>query len=178
MGKRHQILVVWGHFTWVKSLLSDFSLHWVQNWFNGKVKYSKYSLCLQHGSLNSHILLPLFWQMLWLFWPHHHLKGHPSHVTIVGPGNGRGSWSASWGQGDMAGTLGTGLMTGLNVTRPDRSLARNSRADRGNNFKVHSHQANPTHDINLRFFTFCKLASSFNVNDNGWNIKTIYSVMC
>lgn len=50
--------------------------------------------------------------------------------------------------------------------------------DRGNNFKVHSHQANPTHDINLRFFTFCKMASSLNVSDNGSNIKTIYSVMC
>ena len=82
------------------------------------------------------------------------------------------------GHSALAPHLGLVLMTGLNVTRPDRSLARNSRADRGNNFKVHSHQANPTHDINLRFFTFCKLASSFNVNDNGWNIKTIYSVMC
>ena len=130
MGKRHQILVVWGHFTQVKSLLSDFSLHWIQNWFNRKVKYSKWIEFSAFRSLNSPILFPLFWRMLLLFWPHYHPRGHPSHVTIVGPGNGPGSWSELCDQAIMRpGPLWHGQdtrhspapVTGLHVTR-DRVL--------------------------------------------------------
>ena len=72
-----------------------------------------------------------------------------SPSLLLGPHNN--SWLARLGTRQSAPVPvqcypGPGFVASLTA----RSL------DRGNNFKVHSHQANPTHDINLRFFTFCK----------------------